>query len=470
MKNRVYLIGIGGIGMSGVGGLLKELGYEVAGFEKLPIYPPASEILKKSQIRVYGYDETGIEKFRPDYVIVGNAIKKEHPEVKKAIQMGLFLYSFPEFLEKHVLKDKQVLLCAGTHGKSTTTALLGFLLEKLGEDPFYLVGAVQKHSGLNYRTGKKHWFVIEGDEYPSSFFDKKAKFLHYNPFAIILTSLERDHIDAYPEYETLKETFFLLLKLLPEEGILIFNEDSEDVKKVVKNLNKQKKIKKIISYGKSKNANFRLISSRTSFSSDKGFLNQIKVKIDGKEKEYFLKIPGEHNALNSVGVLALLYSLGFDIESVLKLMKKFPGIKRRQEIIFSEGPVVIDDFAHHPTAVKLTLSELRKAIYADKVVLVFEPRTNSSKRKVFQKEYEKALSLADIIFIKIPPGFEKIEEKERLNIPALISALEKSGKRAQYLNLQELKKFLEEKNNLIVFMSSGSFEEEFKQIFSQKIK
>jgi len=456
---KVYLIGIGGIGMSGVAGLLKEWGYTVAGSEKSPVYPPASEILKKSKIQIFNINETGIEKFDPEAVIVGNAIKKEHSEVKKAKIIGIPLYSFPDFLEKFLLKDKKVLVCAGTHGKSTTSAFLGFALEKLAEDPSYLIGAVQKHSGLNYRKGNGKWFVIEGDEYPSSFFDKKAKFLHYKPYALILTSIERDHVDAYPEYESLKKVFFDLLSLLPEDGILIFNEDEKEVKNLVKDFLKRKKIKKIFSYGKENDADFRLIKSETIFDSEKGFINKVKIKLlNFSEEELILRIPGEYNALNGLAVLGVLYALGMDIKKALKVMEKFRGVKRRQEVLYSKGPVVIDDFAHHPTAVKLTLRELIKAVKPERTVVVFEPRTNSSKRKVFQKDYQEVLKLADVIFIKIPPGFEKVPAEERLDVSLLIESLKSAGREADILNVESLKRYFQDRGSLIVFMSSASFE------------
>ncbi|RLG11525.1 hypothetical protein DRN73_05180 [Candidatus Pacearchaeota archaeon] len=299
--------------------------------------------------------------------------------------------------------------------------------------------------------------VIEGDEYPSSFFDKEPKFLHYTPFALILTNLEYDHADIYPDISSLKEVFKKLINLVPEEGIIVYNYDDKNLKEVI---NSSSPKAKLISYGRNPKAHFVLLESKTSFKNS-CFINSVLADTPfEKALKFSISIPGEYNALNALSVLALLYGLNFLNNKWTKAFKNFPGIKRRQEIIYADNKLfIVDDFAHHPTAVKETLKELKKVIEPEKTVIIFEPRTNSSKRKVFQKDYIKSLSLADVVYIKIPPGLENIPEEERLDIEYVIEALKK----------ESLKVFLWEKKLkygiisggkfLILFMSSAYFEE-----------
>lgn len=454
---KVYLIGIGGIGMCGVAGILKESGFEVCGSEKGDLYPPSSYILERLKIPVYKSDPENIKKIKPDAVIVGNVAKRDDLEVLASKDLGIPLYSFPSFLDKFVFKNKKVIVCAGTHGKTTVTALLGYTLEKLNLDPTYLVGGVLKKTGLNFRKGNGNYAVIEGDEYPSSFFDREPKFLYYRPFSLILTSLEYDHADIYSDLESLKEVFKKLIKLVPEDGVIVYNCDNENLREIVESI---KPKARTISYGKSPSADFVLLESKTTFEGY-NFKNSVIVNTPSKKTLKFnLTIPGEYNALNAVSILALLYGLGLLKDGWKDTFRNFSGVKRRQEIVWAdENLIIIDDFAHHPTAVKTTLEELKKAIKSEKTIVIFEPRTNSSKRKIFQKDYVKSLSLADEIYLKIPPGLENIPEEERLDMTYLLDSLKNMKKEAYFLeNNLKFDKIKSEKK-LVVFMSSAYFEE-----------
>ncbi|PMP66970.1 MAG: UDP-N-acetylmuramate:L-alanyl-gamma-D-glutamyl-meso-diaminopimelate ligase [Thermodesulfobacterium geofontis] len=457
---KVYLIGIGGIGMCGVAGILKESGFEVYGSEKKIPYPPSSLILKKLNIPLYKPDSENIKKIKPDAVIVGNIAKSDDQEVLISQSLGIPLYSFPSFLDKFILKDKKVFLCAGTHGKTTVTALLSYTLEYLGFDPTYLVGGVLKHTELNYRKGEGDFAVIEGDEYPASFFDREPKFLYYHPFAVILTSLEYDHADVYPDMESLKEVFKKLIKSVPKEGIIVYNYDDKNLREVIESANPNVRI---ISYGKNSKADFVLLKSETTFE-DLVFKNHVITNTPFKNLEFFFSIPGEYNALNALSVIALLYSLDLLKMDWKEAFKTFPGVKRRQEIVWAdEKLIIVDDFAHHPTAVKNTLEELKKAIKPEKTVAIFEPRTNSSKRKIFQEDYVKSLSLADEIYLKIPPGLENIPERERIDINYILESLKNLEKKVFFLenNLDNNLSFykIKKEKTLVVFMSSAYFKE-----------
>ncbi len=332
-----------------------------------------------------------------------------------------------------------------------------YTLEIFGLDPTYLVGAVFKHNSLNYRVGKSSWVVLEGDEYPASFFDKKAKFLYYKPTFLILTNLEYDHIDVDPNIESLKDTFKELIKLIPKEGIIVYNADDENLREILKNNNLKAKV---ISYGKNSSADFILLKSRTTFEKGK-FIN--KVIIDTpfqKNLEFLLNFPGEYNALNALSVIAFLYGLGLHFYNWRLPFINFPGLKRRQEVLYNnDNLVVIDDFAHHPTAVRVTLQELIKSIKPERTIVIFEPRTNSSKRKIFQEEYVNSLSLADEVYLKIPPGLEIIPEIERIDMWHLSQSLKNKGIKVYFLK-DKVPNFKNiSQKTLVVFMSSAYFEE-----------
>jgi UDP-N-acetylmuramate: L-alanyl-gamma-D-glutamyl-meso-diaminopimelate ligase len=272
-----------------------------------------------------------------------------------------------------------------------------------------------------------------------------------------LTNLEYDHADVYPDIESLKEVFKKLISLISKEGVIVYNFEDKNLIEVIKSTSSKAKI---ISYGKNLKADFVLLKSETQFK-NKSFLNSIVVNTPfEKNLEFYLSLPGEHNALNALCVLSLLYGLNLLNSNWREAFKTFPGVKRRQEILYAdENLVIIDDFAHHPTEVKVTLEELKKAIKPQKTTVIFEPRTNSSKRKIFQEDYVKSLSLADEIYLKIPPNLEKIPEEERLNIDFLLKALKNLGKKAYFFeNNLKFDKASKEKK-LLVFMSSAYFEE-----------
>lgn len=461
---KVYFIGIGGIGMSGVAGLCKGLGFKVCGSEENPLYPPSSHLLKELKIKVFTPSEENLLKIKPDLVVVGNAIRSSHIEVERAKILKIPLLSFPEFIENFILNKKKALVIAGTHGKTTTSALLSFTLSKLGGSPSFLVGGLLKDTGKNFAYGAGEFVVLEGDEYPSAFFNQNPKFLHYKPFGLILTSLEYDHADVYPDISALKAAFKKLVKLLPKEGVLVFNQDDLNLREIVK---KFQPICKIITYG-GEEADFRLLKSEV-FLKEGGFKSKGLIKApDGEVFEIELSIPGEYNLLNALSTLVLLEALGFERSHILKGMRDFKGVVRRQEILhFEENLLVIDDFAHHPTALALTLRELKKAFQPEKTLLFFEPRTNSSKRKVFQRDYAEALSEADLIGIKVPPRLERIPLQERIDLEQLKIDLEVLGKRAYILenNLIPSEFFDLTQKSLVVFMSSAFMQEEIKNFF-----
>ncbi len=468
-KVRVYFIGIGGIGMCGVAGIAKSLGFEIFGSEGNSLYPPSSSILEALEIKVFSPSEENLLKINPQIIVVGNAVREDHPEVLAAQKRNLKILSFPQFIEHFLLPSKKSLVVAGTHGKTTTSSILAYSLNQLNLEPSFLVGGVLKNYNKNFEYSQKEWVVLEGDEYPSAFFDRVPKFFHYQPYGLILTSLEFDHGDVYKNLEELKNTFKQLLQLIKKEGILVYNQDDSNLRDLIK---EERLSCKIITYGKSQGSDYQLLENLCQFK--KGFfLNKGKFRDkEGKIWEIEIPIPGEHNLLNALGCLALLLNLGLEPSRILESFKSFKGVKRRQEIVFfDKNTLVIDDFAHHPTAVKITLEELKKAYQPERTLLFFEPRTNTSKRKFFQKDYALVLSLADFIVLKIPPQLENIPLEERIDFKQLKENLKKGGKEVFILkDIKELKKipfnsfFEDTRRKLIVFMSSAYMKKEIEWI------
>lgn len=462
---KTYFIGIGGIGMSGVAGLAKEKGYEVLGSEASEIYPPSSEILNLLGIRVNKPAKENIYHFKPDLVVVGNAINSSHPEVLASQELGLSLLSFPEFINKYLLPGKKSLVVAGTHGKTTTSTLLAWCLSSLKEHPSFLIGGMGINFERNFAYAKGPWFVLEGDEYPSAFFDRRPKFLHYHPYGLILTSLEYDHADVYPDLKALEEVFRELIGDLEEGGVLVYHGEARNLRKVIEGL---KGNFRLLSYGR-QIGDYRLLDYE-SFFTGKHFLSRVTVRDNqGQIFTFTHRLLGLHNSLNILAVIALLEALGFPREGILKGIESFKGVKRRQEILLSEeNLILIDDFAHHPTAVEITLRELIKSYKPSQVILFFEPRTNSSKRKVFQEAYIKALSLADTIFLKIPPKLEHIPKEERIDLNYIVEELKKRGKKVSILqeDIKPLNRNILTQKTLVVFMSSAYMKKEIEEIFT----
>ena len=449
----IHLLGIGGVGMGALAGLFHAAGVEVSGSEGGPVYPPMSLLLEELKIPVcVGYKPENLNQARPDLVIIGNVIRRDNPEAQEVLRRRLPYLSLPEALRQFFISGRKSLVVAGTHGKTTTSALLAYALEQIGQKPTFLIGGLLRDRGRNFDLGKGPYIILEGDEYDSAFFDKRAKFLHYAPFGAILTSVEFDHADIYPHFEALKETFSHFVSLIPEEGLLVYAAEEPGAREVASKASCQK-----ISYGLGQEADIRLL--RRSLSP---FGQKVKFAFRDQIYEFFVPLIGLHNALNALAVWGLLRGLDFEPEAIARAIQGFPGTKRRQEVLLDQPVVVIDDFAHHPTAVKVTIEAVREAFSPKRLIACFEPRTNTSRRKVFQKDYAKTLALADLVLLKEPPNLEKVPEGERLCLEKLVKDLETLGTKAKAFDQAE-EFFIELKKefrpqDLILFMSNGPFD------------
>jgi UDP-N-acetylmuramate: L-alanyl-gamma-D-glutamyl-meso-diaminopimelate ligase len=458
---KVHLIAACGVGMGSLAGMLKEAGYEVTGSDG-DVYPPMSDQLERIGIRL-------MTPYRPenvpadaDFVVIGNTVPRTNVESAEAERRGLPLHSMPSALEELFLADREVLVVAGTHGKTTTTSMAAHALFDLSDDPSFLVGGVPGNFPVSYRLGKGRRFVIEGDEYDTAWFDKGPKFLHYNPKQVILTSVEFDHADIYRDLDHMKESFRKLVEIVPAEGLLVACADYPAAVEVAAGAKCP-----VVFYGRGERppslpaaAPYR----RVEVLPPEGTMTPFRIAGEGTEgdEEYRLPVPGGHNAENGAAVALVLRALGFPAERIAAAFGRFRGVARRQEELGEfHGVLVVDDFAHHPTAVRETIDAVRGRWPGRRVVAVFEPRSNTSRRKVFQEEFAQALSRADEVVIAPVFAPEKVPAGELLDPEEVARRVRERGKESHHLrSVEEIVGYLSGstgKGDLVLLMSNGGF-------------
>lgn len=466
---KIHMIAICGTGMGSLAGLLKLKGFEVTGSDT-SIYPPMSDQLASLKINVLnGYTSKNLEKTRPDLVIVGNAVSKTNEEVLALQNLGLPRLSMPEAVEKIFLSDRFSIVVAGTHGKTTSSALLAWLLERTGQSPSFLVGGILKNFSSSYQLGSGDYFVIEGDEYDSAFFDKKPKFLHYRPRMLILNPVEYDHADIYKNLDEVMQAFSGLISLMPKEGLVLACSDSPNVKKLI-----AQAPCRVVTFGSKGAANLKAENIRF------GEQTLFEVIQNGKALGTLASpLLGRHNVDNLLGVTGILLELGIPLKEINTALLEFQGVKRRQEVLATiRGITLIDDFAHHPTAVLETLKALRHRYPEGRLWAIFEPRSNTTRRKVLQKDFITAFEPADEIIFAAPYLPEKIPEEERLDPLQVIEDLKKHGKKARYFSsdshIDDIVDTVTREANakdVLCFMSNGGFGGIYEKMMTQlKIK
>lgn len=452
---RIYLLGIAGTGMGSFAGLLRAAGHEVAGSDE-NIYPPMSEKLAEWKIATYTpYAAANLERGPIDLAVVGNVIRAENPEAKAVRRKGIPHLSFPETLDELFLKDRHSVVTVGTHGKTTTTSILAQVLRHAGRDPSLLVGGVPLNFNEGFRLGKGEHFVIEGDEYDTAYFDKGPKFLHYRPRTAIFTGAEFDHADIYRDtahYESAFEKFFALL---PANGYVAACANFSNWKRLT-------------SFAKCKVESY---SAREEVEADwsarwislgpTGAAFEVAYK-GNAEKRVTLPAAGRHNVENALGVYAACRALGLPPDQIEAGLASFLGVKRRQELKGEpRGVAVIDDFAHHPTAVRETLAAVLAQYPGRKLIAVFEPRSNTAMRKVHQEEYAHAFKGAAEVLISQPGAIAKVPESERVDAKAMASDIAKSGTPARWMEspdaIVETLAREAKKGDVVLAMSNGGF-------------
>lgn len=450
---RIHLMGICGTGMAAVAGMLKSQGYIVSGSDT-HVYPPMSDFLAQTGIPIMeGYREANLDP-RPDLVVVGNVITRKNSEALALVEKAIPYLSFPQLLAEKFLSSKKSLVVAGTHGKTTTSSMLATMLFGAGLDPGFMIGGIVQAFGKNFRVGNGPHFVVEGDEYDTAFFDKGPKFLHYQPHVAIITSIEFDHADIYEDLDAVKKSFIRLVGIMPEDGCLVACLDDPVVQEIVRNAPCH-----VLGYGQKSMNDWILKNQVTDVRGSK-----FTAMKQGKEYGSFeMTMPGRHNCLNSLAVIAVLDWLGLTVDDIKRELVLFKGVKRRQEVRgVVKGITVIDDFAHHPTSVRETLGALRDAYSGKRLIAVFEPRTNSSRRRVFQSDYEGVFDSADIVLVKEPDALLLLPAEERFSSAELVAGLSSRGIEAFcFPGTDQILDFLDsslQSHDVVAILSNGGFD------------
>ena len=449
----IHIMGICGTGMAALAGMLKASGYKVTGSDS-GVYPPMSDFLKEQGIlAASGYGPHNLEP-RPDLVIVGNVITRKNPEAHGLAETAIPYLSFPQALAHFFIRSRTSLVVAGTHGKTTTSSLLASALHQAGLDPSFMIGGIVREFDANFRLGQGPHFVVEGDEYDTAFFDKGSKFLHYRANIAIITSVEFDHADIFADLDAIKRTFRKFVAGLPKDGLIVAHLDDPNVAEIVADAPCE-----VQGYGFSPDLTWSLSDVRA----EQG-MTRFQVQHQGELwAELAVRMPGRHNCLNSLAVAAVLHRIGLVPEQINSGLSSFGGVKRRQEIRGIEGGItVIDDFAHHPTAVRETLSALKAAYSGQRLVTVFEPRTNSSRRAIFQQDYVSTFDAADLILIRKPLPLDNVPTEELFSSTQLASDLRTRGLDARTFDdtdtiLDHLMTTLKE-GDVVAILSNGSFD------------
>lgn len=456
---KVHLIAACGVGMASLAGMLKEKGFEVTGSDA-DVYPPMSDQLARLGIPLRSPYAAGNIPADADLVVVGNAVSRDNPECVETVRRGLPMLSMPQAVAEYFIRGKESLVVAGTHGKTTTTSLLAWCLYALGADPSFLVGGVPKNFPVSYRVGGGRHFVIEGDEYDTAWFDKGPKFLHYLPRIVLLTSVEFDHADIYRDLEHLKESFRKLVRIVPEDGLLVACADYASVVEAAAGARCP-----VVFYGTGDAAGSApgaprpwAVREGTGDPARPGF----RMRRNGREHAFAFPLAGRHNAANAAAAAIALLHLGYSPDRIGEALSAFQGVRRRQEVVGEFGGVlVIDDFAHHPTAVRETIRAVRGRYPGRPVTAIFEPRSNTSRRKVFQAEFARALAEADSAILAGVFGADRIPPEERLDPAAVVDAVRRAGREAEYLpdvgRIVERVASRARPGDLVLVMSNGGF-------------
>lgn len=420
--------------MGSFAAFLKRAGIRVTGSDQ-NVYPPMSDVLKGAGVELFSpYSADTLAKIggRPDLVVVGNVISRGNAEMTAFMERGDVYVSLPEFMEKHLLPKTRNLVVSGTHGKTTTSSILAHVLAKSGRAPSYFIGGVSHTLPNSFHVETKSpYFVLEGDEYDTAFWDKVPKFNHYLPDDVILTSVEFDHADIYADLAAVKKAFSGLISRIRPDGRLIACIETENVRELMT----EAKVP-LITYSRFEkdNADYTFKHLRSSLDGIAFDVYQGKAMVD----RLTLKLPGEHNALNTLAVYIEAKLLGLSSEEIKAGLASFEGVKRRQEERGeASGVLVIDDFAHHPTAVRETLKALRSKYPSRRLLTVFEPRSATSRRKVFQKEYTEAFGEPDQTFIAVAYDQSKIPADQQFSSQELVQGLHDQGKAASFFETVE---------------------------------
>ena len=417
----IHLIGICGTAMASLAGMLKERGFIVTGSDAAS-YPPMSDFLASLHIPVaQPFSERNLDP-RPDLVVVGNAISRGNVELEFVLDHRIPFQSMSQVVHDEFLTGKQRLVVAGTHGKTTTSSMLAWIFHHADRTPSFLIGGIPENFGSSFALGAGAEFILEGDEYDTAFFDKGPKFLHYFPDAVVLTSVEFDHADIYHNLDEVKTAFKRLVNLVPKRGLLVAWDGHPNVDECV-----SRAFCRVERYGFAEHSHWRIVNA--AYSPDVTRWNVLR---EGKPwAEFEFSLAGEYNVLNATAAAAVAAEYGIAADAIAAALREFRSVKRRLEVKAEiYGITIIDDFAHHPTAIAQTLQAVRTRYTGRRLWAVLEPRSNTLRRKVFQHEIAQSLSFADRIVLANVFKSEAIPEAERLDPAVVIADLQAKGKPA----------------------------------------
>src|SRR5437667_1541036 len=434
--------------MGSVAAALRDRGFTVSGSDE-NIFPPMSDFLERKGIPFSDpYRAENIPE-NAEVVVIGNAIKRGNPEVEAVLARKLYYLSLPEVLKHFFLRGRHNLVVTGTHGKTTTTALLAWIFTVADLDPGYVIGGIPKNLGQGAFFNDSKFFVIEGDEYDTAFFDKRSKFIHYLPELLVVNNVEFDHADIFPDLDAIRTSFRRLVNIVPQNGMIVLNGDDKNCVEVTRD-----SLAPMVEVGFSKNCAQRIRDVSYSAKKSRFVLG---------DEEFEIPLFGEFNVRNAAMAISAAKFYGVSAETIRTALPKFEGVARRQEIRGEvRGVKVIDDFGHHPTAIAQTLTALRRRYPKHRLWAIFEPRSNTTRRAVFQHELPKALKVADGVFISQVARLEQIPEAERLNPEAVVKEIARAGRMSFYeenadANVERIQPVLK-KNDIVTVFSNGGFD------------
>ncbi|KPL06257.1 hypothetical protein AMJ86_09135, partial [bacterium SM23_57] len=417
------------------------------------VYPPASETLTRLNIPMRTpYNEENVPK-DVDLVVVGNTCSRGHPEVEVVLERGRRYRSLPEVLKEEFLWDRYSLVVTGTHGKTTTSSMLAWFLTEAGHSPSFFIGGRPNNFPEPFHLGNGEEFVVEGDEYDSAFFDKRAKFLHYCPRGVILGQVEFDHSDIYQDIQAVELAFSRLLLLIPKNGMLVASGDHDRVRRLA-----EKAFCRVVTFGCEEGSDWQAADIKPSVQG-----MTFRLLVDGADQgEFVLGQWGKYNVMNALGAMVMAHHQGVSLDQLRDALMTFSGAARRMEELGEVGGVMfVDDFAHHPTAIMESIAGLRSRYIGRRIIAVFEPRSNTTVRKYFQREIAEALGEADVVFVGPIYRLDQIPVEERLDILWVLDYLELSGTPAfhqnQFDDLTAAIRSYISPGDVVVFMSNGGF-------------
>lgn len=455
-NKKIHILGICGTFMGSLALIAKSLGFDVSGSDK-EAYPPMGDLLKSQGIEIYqGYDEKQLSIYKPDEIIIGNALGRGHLVVEAILNEKLPFKSGPQWLYENVLAKKKVIAISGTHGKTTTTAMVIKILDDAKLNPSFLIGGVANDFPLSSRITDSEYFVIEADEYDTAFFDKRSKFVHYSPDILIMNNLEFDHADIFENLDQIKRQFHHLIRVMPKNASVIFNSDDQNLKAVLD----QGLWSEAISFGYLNNHQQNLNHWHYKILKEDCSLFEVYYK-DKKQGEISWDLIGKHNLYNALAAIAASFRAGVDPNVAINALNQFRGVKRRLENFYTKDHVYFyDDFAHHPTAIETTLKSMRNKIGQAQLIAILEPRSNTMKMGIHQKVLADALKIADHIFVFQPEnvGLQWLDVFNNSKLNDQVSISDSVDK-----IIKNLPKVIKNEAHVVI-MSNGSFDQIYEKI------